>query len=210
MTTPRRNLLLLMVLIAFVVGAVTIANAGPPKKSRPSKGSKSRASAQASPKQGKQIGKHHSGVKKGPVTCQLKKKHTKKHPPKPHTKHHGKCPGKHHGKHSGKHHGKHPGHHHRHPRPRPPSRAARYNSPMQPITVAPLELFNETNETFQCRISGRLVTFTPGRVVPLEAGRVWLIEFDRGGPFGKARYELARGIHHFVQSDRGLALVPVD
>jgi len=81
--------------------------------------------------------------------------------------------------------------------------------PEEPV-VGPLELLNENDVTLQCRINGRLVTFPPGHVLPLEAGRLWTIEFHRGGRFGVARRELVEGIYKFVRTDRGWKLMRVE
>ena len=47
----------------------------------------------------------------------------------------------------------------------------------------------------------------PGRQHTLSTGASWLVEFDRGGSFGAARYQLTSGIYTFVETSQGWNLV---
>ena len=124
----------------------------------------------------------------------------------------GKPPGNHHsplGKHGW---WKHQGPHHGYwsPRPRPYVEVIPYCPPPAEPEAAPLELLNETDIMLRCRINGEIVTFAPGQGIPFPGGRLWVIEFHRGGPFGTARYELTEGVYRFGRNDQGWTLMPVE
>ena len=47
----------------------------------------------------------------------------------------------------------------------------------------------------------------PGYAQNLSTRDSWLVEFDRGGDFGTARYTVTAGTYKFVATDRGWDLV---
>lgn len=55
-------------------------------------------------------------------------------------------------------------------------------------------------------LNGQTMTLQPGQTRDLQSDRSWVIEFDRGGQFGLARYSLQPGAYVFTPSDRGWEL----
>jgi len=55
-------------------------------------------------------------------------------------------------------------------------------------------------------LNGTRFTIQPGEKQELPADRQWIIEFDRGGQFGKARYTLQMGVSVFTPTAKGWEL----
>lgn len=58
--------------------------------------------------------------------------------------------------------------------------------------------------TINYNINGNHYVMEPGMVQKLPADRKWVVEFDRGQPYGAAAYTLQPGTFHFTPSDLGL------
>jgi hypothetical protein len=55
-------------------------------------------------------------------------------------------------------------------------------------------------------LNGTQYSIRHGETQNLPSDRTWMIEFDRGGQFGSARYNLAPGVYTFSPTDRGWEL----
>jgi len=55
-------------------------------------------------------------------------------------------------------------------------------------------------------VNGRVGALPPGESGEIPSGPKWVIEFDRGGQFGKARYALRSGTYRFDLTDNGWEL----
>jgi len=55
-------------------------------------------------------------------------------------------------------------------------------------------------------LNGQTITLQPGQTRDLQSDRSWIIEFDRGGQFGLARYSLEPGVYVFTPTDKGWEL----
>jgi hypothetical protein len=67
-------------------------------------------------------------------------------------------------------------------------------------------LANPTTETVNYNLNQLPYQMAPTFEQTLPAGTTWTIEFDRGGSFGMARYDLAEGYYVFAITDRGWEL----
>lgn len=67
-------------------------------------------------------------------------------------------------------------------------------------------LANPTAETVNYNLNQLPYSMAPTFEQTLPAGTAWTIEFDRGGSFGMARYELSEGYYVFAATDRGWEL----
>ncbi len=55
-----------------------------------------------------------------------------------------------------------------------------------------------------CVVDGQTqLELRPGETRPLREKASYIVEFDRGGSFGTAKYELTEGEYEFVVTDRG-------
>jgi hypothetical protein len=55
-------------------------------------------------------------------------------------------------------------------------------------------------------VNGQIGALPPGEFAEIPRGPKWVIEFDRGGQFGKARYALRSGIYRFDLTNKGWEL----
>jgi hypothetical protein len=67
-------------------------------------------------------------------------------------------------------------------------------------------LANPTTETVNYNLNQQPYSMAPTFEQTLPAGTAWTIEFDRGGGFGMARYELSEGYYVFAATERGWEL----
>jgi hypothetical protein len=66
---------------------------------------------------------------------------------------------------------------------------------------------DSTESAITYTISGHNYTMQPGHTQSLPADRAWVIEFDRGGSWGKQRYTLSNGSYNFLPSEKGWELI---
>lgn len=62
---------------------------------------------------------------------------------------------------------------------------------------------SESGTTLSYSLNGHEYTIEPGHEQNLVNDRTWVIQFDRGGDFGTARYTLAGGIYTFTPTKNG-------
>ena len=55
-------------------------------------------------------------------------------------------------------------------------------------------------------LNGRPYTLPPGHYQDLGIDRQWVIRFDRGGPFGAAKYSIGGAKHRFTPTKKGWEL----
>lgn len=78
-------------------------------------------------------------------------------------------------------------------------------SPASGGTGLPIKIVNPAanNTTLSYVLGGSLYTISPGSSQDLVHDRSWVIEFNRGGNFGQARYTLEAGLYTFTGTDHG-------
>ncbi|MBI3468577.1 MAG: hypothetical protein HY000_36710 [Planctomycetes bacterium] len=71
-----------------------------------------------------------------------------------------------------------------------------------------LVLFNSADpgDRITYRLDGQVYSLEPGKTMSLPVERAKIIEFERGGSFGSARYRVTQGTYRFAQTDRGREL----
>ena len=75
----------------------------------------------------------------------------------------------------------------------------------RPITAC-LLLTNAATDAVSYSLNQQQFTMKNGETQTLPVGETWIIEFDRGGNFGVARYTLANENYKFAQTERGWEL----
>lgn len=76
-----------------------------------------------------------------------------------------------------------------------------------PIASGQIMLANPTAETVNYNLNQEPQQMSTDFEQTLDAGTSWLIEFDRGGDFGMARYTLIEGYYYFKITEQGWDLV---
>ncbi len=75
--------------------------------------------------------------------------------------------------------------------------------------VAPVPvLVNPSSHELAYLVNGQLYRLGPGERHQLGTAKRWVIQFDRGGDFGEATYEVSAGTHVFQVGERGWELRP--
>jgi len=64
-----------------------------------------------------------------------------------------------------------------------------------------------TGATLNFTVDGARCELAPGMRQELSSPQTRLIEFDRGGSFGQARYTLSEGLYSFAATDKGWDLI---
>lgn len=84
------------------------------------------------------------------------------------------------------------------------------SNPLPPTAAgaAGIQIVNpaQTGVPLTYTLNGTQYTIRPGETQNLQLDRSWTIEFDRGGQFGAARYDLAPGVYAFSPTARGWEL----
>jgi len=71
-------------------------------------------------------------------------------------------------------------------------------------------LLNPEDDTIAYNLNGTRFDMQPGFSQKLTTRPSWVVEFDRGGSFGTARYTLTKGAYKFIATDRGWDLARHD
>ncbi len=76
------------------------------------------------------------------------------------------------------------------------------------LPSSPVEIANPAHNlgVVRYRVGGRVGSLSPGQAVTLPYGGNRVIEFHRGGSFGRAQYRLTSGAYRFEQTDHGWEL----
>ena len=82
-------------------------------------------------------------------------------------------------------------------------------SQLPPVTSG-VVLENIGQNPINYSVNGRGFTMQPTFCQHLPAGQTWTVTFDRGGPFGRARYGLAAGTYRFTPTEKGWDLFQHD
>jgi len=69
-----------------------------------------------------------------------------------------------------------------------------------------IRLINAASSDVHYSANGNPFSMAPTFEQTLDGGQTWIVEFDRGGGAGTARYSLAAGTYNFKQSDKGWEL----
>ena len=75
------------------------------------------------------------------------------------------------------------------------------------FTAGQIMLANPTTGTVNYSLNQEPQQMTASTEQTLDGTRSWVIEFDRGGSFGMARYQLSEGYYYFKSTERGWELV---
>jgi hypothetical protein len=79
--------------------------------------------------------------------------------------------------------------------------------PARPVPAGEVVLSNPEPDTILYSLNSAPFDLYSGYVQKLTTRDSWVVEFDRGGNFGTARYTLTRGNYRFSATDRGWDLV---
>lgn len=75
-----------------------------------------------------------------------------------------------------------------------------------PVTAGQIILGNRAEETINYNLNQQPFQMQKGYEQTLPTGTTWVVEFDRGGNFGMARYQLSEGTYYFTATEKGWEL----
>lgn len=75
-----------------------------------------------------------------------------------------------------------------------------------PIAAGQIMLANPSTETVNYNLNQEPQQIASENEQTLDGGQTWVVEFDRGGSFGMAKYTLSEGYYYFAATDKGWEL----